>query len=405
MTDETAEELTAEGLPVPSTAVRGDSIEVEYAPVAIEGEPVSPLVGGEPGAGDTPEDAGTPADALTAEDALPPVDGDVPVEKKPRRRRKAILLLLLLGLLAMLTTLVVWYLIFRQAIPLPIPLIPNGDLPAYTTSIYGPSGPMGIAVSPEGDRIYVANAEGDRVVRIFDAGGTLVATAQPPETTGTEHVPIWVAIDPLTSEVYVSDRPTGEIYIYNRDGAYQRTLTLAKPIGGWQPVGIAFDKDGLLYVVDLAGAYPRVEVIDRTANVVRTLGETSLMSFPNGVAVDKDGNVYVADSNNGRLLVFDPAGGIRAQVGRGSGQGNLGLPRGVAVDGGGKVYVGDATGQGLFVFRAPTAGSQRLDFIGFVGGQGVADGKFSFPNGVAVDGRGRVYVADTVNDRIQVWSY
>jgi sugar lactone lactonase YvrE len=129
------------------------------------------------------------------------------------------------------------------------------------------------------------------------------------------------------------------------------------------------------------------------------------MSFPNGVAVDKDGLVYVADSNNGRLLVFDTVGGVRAQVGRGSGQGNLGLPRGVAVDGGGKVYVGDATGQGLFVFRAPAGDSQRLDFIGFIGGQGVADGKFSFPNGVAVDGRGRVYVADTRNDRIQVWSY
>ena len=168
-------------------------------------------------------------------------------------------------------------------------------------------------------------------------------------------MPVWVAIDPLTSEVYVSDRPTGSIYVYNRDGAYQRTLTLAKPIEGWQPVGIAFDKDGLLYVVDLAGPSPMVEVFDRTANLVRTIGEASQMSFPNGVAVDKDGNVYVADSNNGRLLVFDTAGGLRAQVGRGSGQGNLGLPRGVAVDGGGKVFVGDATGQGLFVFRAPSA--------------------------------------------------
>ena len=81
--------------------------------------------------------------------------------KKPRRRKKAILLLVLLGLLAMLATLVSWYLIFRQPIPLPIPVIPNGGLPAYTTSIYGANGPMGIAVSPDGDRIYVADTEGD----------------------------------------------------------------------------------------------------------------------------------------------------------------------------------------------------------------------------------------------------
>jgi tripartite motif-containing protein 71 len=77
----------------------------------------------------------------------------------------------------------------------------------------------------------------------------------------------------------------------------------------------------------------------------------------------------------------------------------------VAVDNGGKVYVGDATGQGVFVFRAPAGDDRRLDYIGFFGGEGVADGQFEFPNGVAVDERGRVYVADTVNDRFQIWSY
>jgi DNA-binding beta-propeller fold protein YncE len=241
-------------------------------------------------------------------------------------------------------------------------------------------------------------------VRVFDGGGTLIATAQPPATTGTEHVPVWVAIDPLTAEVYVTDRPTGQVYIYDRDGAYQRTLTLAKPIPGWQPVGVAFDAAGQLYVGDLSGAFAKILVIDRQANVVRTIGETSQLAFPNGIAVDKAGNVYVADSNNGRLMVFAPDGTVAAQVGRGTGEGNLGLPRGVAVDAD-RVYVGDATGQGVFVYRALGADEERLDYIGFFGGEGVADAQFQFPNGVAVDARGRVYVADTANDRFQVWSY
>jgi DNA-binding beta-propeller fold protein YncE len=346
----------------------------------------------------------------TAEDLplAPSADGEPPAEAEPeeerRRRRKAILLLLLLGLLAMLVTIAIWYLLFRQPIT-PLPVIPESRLPAYTTSIYGANNPVGIAVSPDGSRIYAAETEGDRVVRIFDAGGNLVGVAQPPETTGPEHVPTWIAIDPLTSEVYVTDRPTGEIYIYNRDGTYQRTFTLATPIAGWQPVGIAFDDDGLLYVADVSGVAAKVQVIDRTANVIRTIGETSGLSFPNGLAVDNDGNVYVADSNNGRLLVFDLDGNVRAQVGRGAGEGNLGLPRGLAVDDGGKVHVGDATGQGVFIYRTPTEESRRLEFIGFVGGEGIGDGQFEFPNGVAVDGRGRVYVADTVNDRLQIWSY
>lgn len=335
---------------------------------------------------------------------VPPetVEGE-PDEEERRRRRKALLLLFLLGLLAFLVTIAIWYLIFRQPIT-PLPPIPEARLPGYSTSIYEMTNPMGIAVSPDGDRIYVAETEGERMVRVFDGGGTLIATAQPPATTGTEHVPVWVAIDPLTAEVYVTDRPTGQIYIYDRDGAYQRTLTLAKPIPGWQPVGVAFDAAGQLYVGDLSGAFAKILVIDRQANVVRTIGETSQLAFPNGIAVDKAGNVYVADSNNGRLMVFAPDGTVAAQVGRGTGEGNLGLPRGVAVDAD-RVYVGDATGQGVFVYRTPTTDSQRLDFIGFFGGEGVEDGKFEFPNGVATDTRGRVYIADTVNDRVQVWSY
>jgi DNA-binding beta-propeller fold protein YncE len=315
-----------------------------------------------------------------------------------------LVLLALLGLLAMLATIAIWYLLFRQPIN-PLPPIPESRVPGYATSVYGVNNPVGVAVSPDGGRIYVAETEGDRVVRVFDAAGNLVATAAPPESTGTEHVPVFVAIDPLTSEVYVTDRPTGAVYIYDRDGAYQRTLTLAEPIPGWQPVGIAFDPQGQLYVTDVSGAYPRVLVIDRTANVVRSMGETSELAFPNSLAVDGAGNVYVADSNNGRLMVFGPDGAVVAQVGRGTGQGNLGLPRGIAVDGQGRVYVGDATGQGVFVYRTPTDDSRRLDFLGFFGGEGIADGTFEFPNGVAADAQGRVYVADTVNDRVQVWSY
>ena len=44
-------------------------------------------------------------------------------------------------------------------------------------------------------------------------------------------------------------------------------------------------------------------------------------------------------------------------------------------------------------------------YLGSFGTQGVGEGAFDYPNGVAVDGRGRIYVADSANDRVQVWSY
>ena len=349
---------------------------------------------------------------MTAEGLpLPPetVDGEplaegTPEEQKRRRRKKA-LLLLLLGLLAMLATIVIWYLIFRQPITPPIPLIPESQVPTYSTSIFGAQRPTGVAVSPSGDRIYVIQSSGDQTGIVFDAAGNKVGTMAPPERSGGAHAPVYVAVDPLTGEVYVSDRIAGTIYIYNGDGVYQRELTLAVPRPGWQPLGLAFDKAGNLYVTDLSGPSQRVLMIDRTAQVVRTLGEAEQLNFPNGVSVDDLGNVYVTDSNNGRLLMFDDKGTVRAQVGRGTGQGNLGLPRGLSVDGRGRVFIGDATGQGVFVFRAPGDDSRRLEYLGFFGGEGVADGSFEYPNGVAVDARGRVYVADTFNDRVQIWSY
>jgi DNA-binding beta-propeller fold protein YncE len=331
-----------------------------------------------------------------------PVAAGTPEEER-RRRRRMLLLVFLMGLLALLAAIALWYFIFRQPIN-PLPLISDVRMPAYSTSIYGPHTAMGVAVSRDGGRIYVAETEGDRALLVYDAGGKLIKTVQPPESTGTEHVPVWLALDPVTSEVYVSDRPTGEIYIYDRDGAYQRTFALEKPIPGWQPIGIAFDLAGNLYVTDLSAAPARVEKIDRTGKLVRTFGENDRLSFPNGVAVDKTGYVYVADSNNGRLLAYGPDGLLIAQVGRGAGIGSLGLPRGVSVDDG-RVFVCDATAQGVFVFRPPSADTPRLEYVGFFGGAGIEDGKFSFPNGVATDARGRVYVTDTGNDRIQLWSF
>jgi len=338
----------------------------------------------------------------------PPVSVEGEPEEQPgRSRRKAVVALLLVGLLAMLATIGTWYLVFRQPIapPLPLPGISVPEIPTYATAVYGAQRPSGVAASPSGDRIYVAQSEGDRTVIVFDAGGNKVGTMAPPETTGTDHTPVYLAVDPLTSEVYVSDRRAGTIYIYDRDGAFQRELTLAVPREGWQPLGLAFDPKGNLYVTDLSGPFQKVLVIDRTAKVVRTLGEKEQLSFPNGVAVDGAGNVYVSDSNSGRLLMFGTDGQTRAQVGRGAGQGNLGLPRGLAVDGSGRVFVADATGPGVFIYRAPTDDSRRLEFLGFIGGEGVADAQFEFPNSVAIDARGRVYVADTFNDRVQIWSY
>ena len=75
------------------------------------------------------------------------------------------------------------------------------------------------------------------------------------------------------------------------------------------------------------------------------------------------------------------------------------------MDGTGRVYVVDTSGQSVSVLRQYVEGSQQLEFLGSFGTQGVSDGSFVYPNGIAVDGRGRLYVTDSANNRVQLWSY
>ncbi|TLN00193.1 TIGR03663 family protein, partial [bacterium] len=73
-------------------------------------------------------------------------------------------------------------------------------------------------------------------------------------------------------------------------------------------------------------------------------------------------------------------------------------PRGIAVDGQGRVYVADTGNKRISVF---TSDGQPITQFG---GQGFEAGKFDEPVGVAVDAEGLVYVTDTWNQRIQVFS-
>src|SRR5512140_472066 len=144
-------------------------------------------------------------------------DPDAPVEAEdPRRRRKAILLLFLLGALILLIGLAIWYLLFRQPIQNVIPVVPASTLPGYATSVYGADRPFGVAVSSSGDRIYVAETNSPYRVLMYDGSGTQIGTFEAPP--GASHVPVYLALNPVSQEVYVSDRPSGTIWIYDANG-------------------------------------------------------------------------------------------------------------------------------------------------------------------------------------------
>jgi DNA-binding beta-propeller fold protein YncE len=271
--------------------------------------------------------------------------------------------------------------------------------------VYEVTQPLGVAGAAKGERLYVTEGGGQQLTRMFDRLGREIGVLEPP-ADGKQHVPVYLAVHPETGEVWVTDRGAGEIYIYGPDGTYLRTFTPTEAIANWQPVGIAFAPDGDVWITDLSPPYHRVEVFGLDGTLKREIGRETTFDFPNMIAFDAAGNAYVTSSNAGRLVIIDPVSGAEVSgLSRGSAPGALGLPRGVAIDGEGRLYVVDTTGQTVHLYRAVTEGDLRPVHLADFGTQGVEDGAFQFPNGVAVDDRARVYVTDRENNRVQVWGY
>ena len=117
---------------------------------------------------------------------------------------------------------------------------------------------------------------------------------------------------------------------------------------------------------------------------------------PTGIAVDANGNILVADTNNGRIEKFSPAGGFLSTMGiKGIGYGQLGAPNGIAIDKLGNIYVADASKH--VVEKLASDGTVVDEW------KGPAPG-FYGPRRIAIGPDDSVYVVDQGRTRIVKFS-
>jgi streptogramin lyase len=304
-----------------------------------------------------------------------------------------------------------------------VPRAPLVNTGTVSTLVPGASfaSPHGVAVDSVGN-VYVSDT-GTGSIKKIDLTNTVTTIAS------SLNQPYGLAVD-ANNNVYVAETgaqrirkidSSGVVTVFAGSGSAGSANGQGTAASFWYPTGIAIDPNGILYVVDQGSCL--IRKIDASANVTTLAGKGSTgntnglgtsASFyqPYGLAVDANNRLFVADTNNNLVRLVDTSTGMVSTY---AGSGALGstnsstptgasffYPSGVAVDADGNVYIADQYSNSIRKIDTTGVVTTLAGFtIGNADGQGSA-AKFNAPFGVCVDALGRVYVADTFNNKIRL---
>jgi hypothetical protein len=298
--------------------------------------------------------------------------------------------------------------------------------------------PADLAADAAGN-VYVADANNHTIRKITPAGvvSTLAGLAGVQGSTdGTGsaarfYLPLGVSVG-STGVVYVADTynhtirqitPAGAVTTVAGQAGYSGSTDATGTAAQFnQPTDVTVDGSGNLFVSDNGNLTVRKIT---PAGVVTTFagsllhggsgdgtGSGARFNGLQGICMDGAGNVYVADSVNNAIRKIDPAAAVTTVAGLPMYDGSVdgvsrsarfSYPADVAADAAGNIYVADCNNGTV---RKISPSGMVTTVAGQAGAYGSDDGfgsaaRFLRPTGVAVDGSGSVYVADTDNHTIR----
>jgi DNA-binding beta-propeller fold protein YncE len=276
--------------------------------------------------------------------------------------------------------------------------------------------PIGLAVN-RANEVLVSDYRNARIQK-FDTEGRLLGSFATLPTPGA------IAVD-ASGDVYITHFSVfsigdpvypARVSRYTASGTFVREWgRTGKGDGEFDyPGGIAVTPDGRVYVADQTNR--RVQIFDTSGTFLGKWGEygtdagqfggdappSSRSAGPQFVAVDSRGDVFTTEGSMGRIQRFDASGKYLASFGSndnregafGSPTSGLQGPIALVADRQDHVWISAVSGR---IQRFTRDGK----FLEGFGGYGNAPGMFNIPHGIALDGRGDLYVADTLNHRVQ----
>ena len=257
-----------------------------------------------------------------------------------------------------------------------------------TTLVTGIYQPYGLALDKNGN-IFVALPNLNQVVEVLAASGYTTVNS----LGSGFHGPNSVAVD-ASGNVFVADTGNNAVKEILAAGGYTAVNTLA---GGFNdPDAVALDASGNLYVADSFNHAVKEILAASGYTTVNTL--STAFTNPIAVAVDASGDVFVSDPTTQAVSeILAVNGSIPANPAiQTLGVFNAGTnsPFNLAVDARGDVYVGGNAAPSVYEIVGVNGSFPANPTILSLGSD------FGNPSGVALDGSGNVFVADTFNNRI-----